>query len=247
MNLPDEWFSRLDPKRSPSRLFDYMPNVMYFVKSREGVIMNGNQAFAEHCGCRSAQELPGKSDHAIFPPYMAEKFRRDDETVMSQASPLLNLVELFPTREGLPEWFITQKLPLFDLDGEVCGLCGIVQSYERMLDHPEQPIFQVVEYIRANYAEPLSIPDIATRFGFSQRQLERRFGDTFRASPSQYLIRLRVLIASDRLKESNEPISDIALDCGFYDHSSFIRHFKRMMGMTPLAYRKQHYADTYRE
>lgn len=242
MDSLDNWLSRVDPRHSPAQLFEYMPNVMYFVKNREGHIMTGNQTFAESCGCRSARELYGKSDEALFPRYMAEKFRRDDETVMRRAEPLLDLIELFPTREGLPEWFITQKLPLFDLQGEIFGLCGIVQSYERMLDHPQRPVFQVVQYIRAHYAERLSIPDIAERFGLSQRQLERRFTETFRASPRQYLIRLRVLIASERLRNSEDPISDVALDCGFYDHSSFIRHFKRTLGVTPLAYRKHHYA-----
>jgi AraC-like DNA-binding protein len=244
MNPLDDWLSCVDPRHSPAQLFEYMPNVMYFVKNREGRIMTGNQAFAESCGCRSARELYGQRDEALFPPYMAEKFRRDDETVLRRATPLLNLIELFPTREGLPEWFITQKLPLFDRCGDVFGLCGIVQSYERMHDHPQRPVFQVAQYIRAHYAERLSIPEVAEHFGFSQRQLERRFAETFRASPRQYLIRLRVLIASERLRRSDEPISDVALDCGFYDHSSFIRHFKRTLGVTPLAYRKHHY-DTH--
>src|SRR5690606_28588802 len=146
------------------------------------------------------------------------------------------------TREGLPEWFITHKVPLFNRAGEVIGLCGILQSYERMHDHSQHPVFQVVEYIRAHYNEALSIPDIAQRFGFSQRQLERRFAETFRASPREYLIRLRFLIASERLRHSDEAVSAIAVDCGFYDHSSFIRYFKRTLGVTPLAYRKRHYA-----
>jgi AraC-like DNA-binding protein len=240
MDSLKDWLSHIDPRHSPAQLFDYMPNVMYFVKNREGRIMTGNQVFAERCGCRSPQELYERRDEKLFPPYMAEKFRRDDETVLSTAQPLLDLIELFPTREGLPEWFITQKLPLFDERGEVYGLCGIVQSYERMLDHSQRPVFQVVQHIRAHYAERLSIPEIAERFGFSQRQLERRFTETFRTNPSQYLIRLRVLIASDRLKHSNQTIANIALDCGFYDHSSFIRHFKRTMGVTPLVYRKRY-------
>lgn len=242
MNELDQWLFNVDPRHSPARLFEHIPDVLYFVKDRRGRIMTGNHAFAERCGLNSTEALFGLDDEALFPPYMAEKFRRDDERVLHQAIPLLDLIELFPTPEGLPEWFITQKLPLLDRAGGVCGLCGIVQSYERMLDHPQRPVFQVVQYIRSNYAERLSIPDIAERFGFSQRQLERRFAETFRASPSQYLVRLRVLIASERLRHSDEPISDIAIDCGFYDHSSFIRHFKRTLGVTPLAYRKRNYA-----
>ena len=240
MNELDPWLAQLDPRYSAGRIFEFMPSVLYFVKDREGHIMTGNQAFAERCGCASADELYGRRDDTLFPLYMVEKFRRDDATVFATAEPLHDLIELFPTREGLPEWCVTHKVPLFDREGEVVGLCGIVQSYERMHDHPELPVFKVVEHIRSHYAQRLNIPEIAEQFGFSQRQLERRFMETFGASPREYIIRLRILIACEHLRTSKAPISDVALDCGFYDHSSFIRHFKRMLGATPLAYRKHH-------
>ncbi|MCP8899095.1 helix-turn-helix domain-containing protein [Gilvimarinus xylanilyticus] len=238
MKTIEAWLAQLDPRHSAAQIFEFMPSVLYFVKDRDGHIMTGNQAFAERCGCASARELYGRRDDTLFPLYMVEKFRRDDATVFHTGAPLHDLIELFPTREGLPEWCVTHKVPLLNLHGEVVGLCGIVQSYERMSDHPERPEFQVVEYIRAHYAERLNIPDIAEQFGFSQRQLERRFADTFGASPREYIIRLRTLVACEHLRSSNTPVSDVALECGFYDHSSFIRHFKRILGVTPLAYRK---------
>lgn len=240
MSTLNTWLGQLDPKHSAGSLFEYLPNVLYFVKDRQGHIMTGNQAFAERVGCASPDELYGRRDDSLFPLYMVEKFRTDDATVFQTGEPLRDLVELFPTREGLPEWCVTHKIPLFDRTNEVVGLCGIVQSYEQMHDHHQRPIFKVVQYIRAHYAERLSIPDIAERFGFSQRQMERRFAETFRASPRQYITRLRVLIACEQLRSTEQPISEVALDCGFYDHSSFIRHFKRTLGITPLAYRKKH-------
>lgn len=242
MKTQSEWLEQVDPRRSSARLFDFMPNVLYFVKDRESRIITGNQAFSERCGCRTPEELYGRRDETLFPSYMVEKFHRDDATVFETGEPLHDLIELFPAREGLPEWFITHKAPLFSHDDEIIGLCGVLQSYEKMHDHAKQPVFQVVEYIRSHYSEPLSIPDIAERFGFSQRQLERRFSETFRASPRQYLVRLRVLIACEKLRVTDAPISEIALDCGFYDHSSFVHHFKRALGVTPLTYRKRHFS-----
>jgi len=240
----DAWLAELDPRQSAGLLFEYMPSVLYFVKDRDGHIMTGNQAFAERCGCPNAKALYGRRDDSLFPLYMVAKFRRDDATVFRTAEPLHDLIELFPTREGLPEWCITHKVPLFNRKGGVVGLCGIVQSYERMHDHHQRPIFKVVEYIRSHYAERLNIPDVAREFGFSQRQMERRFVETFGASPREYVVRLRILIACEQLRAGTAPISNVALECGFYDHSSFIRHFKRMLGTTPLAYRKHHYGQT---
>lgn len=233
------WLSLVDPTRSVNQLFDHIPGLMFFVKDSESRIVLGNREFAQRCGLATVEELLGRTDDELFPAYMARKFRSDDEVVLQRGTPLLDLVELFPTREGLPEWFITQKLPMRDRAGTVIGLCGFVQNYERITDRSNDPIFQFVEHIRANYAEPISIPETARRVGLSQRQLERRFQETFRTSPRQYIVRLRVLIASDRLLNSDLPITGIALECGFYDHSSFIRHFREFFETTPLAYRKR--------
>ena len=51
--------------------------------------------------------MPNTSD----PRPLAEKFRADDERVFSTASPLRNIVELFLNQQGIPDWFITQKVP----------------------------------------------------------------------------------------------------------------------------------------
>lgn len=238
MNLTP-WFDRLDPTRSINQLFDHIPDLMYFVKDRESRIVTGNREFAHHCGVRTTEELHGRCDEELFPAYMARKFKSDDRTVLTTGEPLLNLVELFPSRERLPEWFITQKLPLFARSGEVCGVCGTVQSYEDLLHSSQDPVLELVQRIRSNYANPISIPDLAQSIGLSQRQLERRFQATFRTSPRQFIVRLRVLIASDRLRHSDSPITEIAYECGFYDHSSFIRHFRTVFETSPLNYRKQ--------
>lgn len=239
MSVLNDWLLEIDETRFATQLFEHIPNVMFFVKDRQFRIMTGNQAFAERCGCRSSAELFGKRDEQLFPPYMAEKFRRDDQEVLASGKPLLGLVELFPTREGLPEWFLTQKIPIYSRANEIHGIGGIVQNYERMLGPAKLPIFSVVEYIRENYQRRLSVPQLAQRVGLSQSQLERRFRETFRVSPRKFIVRLRVLVASERLRSTDTSITNIALDCGFYDHSSFIRHFKAVMGTTPLVYRKR--------
>lgn len=233
------WFAEVDPLRSTHRLFDHIPDLMFFAKDRQSRIVAGNEEFAHHCGVPTIEGLRGRTDDELFPAYMARKFKADDRVVLTTGEPLLNLVELFPTRERLPEWFITQKLPLFDRRGRVCGLCGTIQSYEQLLHRSHDPVLELVRSIRSRYAQPVSIPDLARSIGLSQRQLERRFQATFRTSPRQFIVRLRVLIASEQLRHGDRPVTEIAHECGFYDHSSFIRHFRGVFEITPLAYRKQ--------
>jgi AraC-like DNA-binding protein len=80
---------------------------------------------------------------------------------------------------------------------------------------------------------------MARRAGLSTSQLQREFRRLFRMSPSEYLMRLRLQLARRQLTESNAAIGSIAASCGFYDQSHFTRSFKKYIGLTPLAYRRQ--------
>ena len=53
-------------------------------------------------------------------------------------------------------------------------------------------------------------------------------------------VRVRVHAACRLLAGSDQAITGIALDTGFYDHSHFTRTFRRLMGLTPRAYRATH-------
>ena len=174
----------------------------------------------------------------IFPKYMTDKFEADDRTVFRTRKPLLNLVELFPARVRLPEWFITNKYPIFDHDGKVAAICGLIQPYERAFDADDDPVTKVVELIKNHIAQTINIPALAIEAGLSQRHLERLFKQRFGISPREYILRLRVLIAADLLKSTSKSITEIALESGFYDHSSFTRQFKNHFGTLPLKYRK---------
>ena len=220
------------------RLFEHIPNVMFFAKDRERRLFMGNQRFLEHCGFTTVDEVVGKFDADIFPKYMNDKFATDDHTVLTTGKPLLNLVELFPARDRLPEWFITNKYPIFDHDGNVAAICGLIQNYERVFDAADDPITKVVDLVKANISQTINIPALATQAGLSQRHLERLFKQRFSISPREYVIRLRVLISADLLRSTTKSITEIALECGFYDHSSFTRQFKRHHGTLPLKYRK---------
>jgi transcriptional regulator GlxA family with amidase domain len=56
----------------------------------------------------------------------------------------------------------------------------------------------------------------------------------------QYLIRLRLNKACQVLATSSAKIAEVAVQCGFYDHSHFIRQFTTTFGIPPSNYRRQH-------
>ncbi|MFT5187731.1 MAG: AraC-like DNA-binding protein [Verrucomicrobiales bacterium] len=237
----EAWFGGLRPG-GMRELFEHLPNTLYFAKDRELRLMAGNRAFTERCGYTRERDLIGHVDREIFPAELAAKYRADDRIVITTAKPLIGIVELFPDSLNEPEWFVTDKVPLFTLEGEVAGLCGTVRSYEgaRAALQPYLDLLPVMDYLKTHYAENVSISNLAMHAGISMRHLQRRFQETFKTTPRDYIMKLRILNACDLLLKTNLTVTEIALQVGFYDHSVFSRMFSKVMGISPRAYRKEH-------
>lgn len=100
---------------------------------------------------------------------------------------------------------------------------------------------KMLAYIHKNYAEDLSLAEIADKVGISERECLRCFQKTIQLSPIQYLLKYRVMQGAEMLiKNPTDSISDIATLCGFDSPSNFAKIFKRFYNCTPREYRKQY-------
>ena len=95
-----------------------------------------------------------------------------------------------------------------------------------------------IDYIQANYQEPISIDDMLTDVPLSKYYFIRVFKTITGATPYNYLTSYRVSMARHLLVEGERSIEEIGQLCGFPDTGSFIRHFKAHTRQTPLQYRK---------
>lgn len=238
--LKSEFLLQLSPKSNFEVLFDHLPGVSFFAKNREFRLVAANRAFWERLGASCEAELVGKDDFELFPERLARKFRDDDEAVVASGRPKLKIVELFFNRQGLPDWYFTNKFPVFGRDGAVIGVMGTVQSYSgrRTALTPHLQIDRAVHYLREHFHEHVNLTDLAKRTGMSVRQFNRRFREVFGTNPRTFLIKTRVQAACELLRTTDRPIAEIALEFGFCDQSAFTQHFRRHMGITPAAYRR---------
>jgi AraC family transcriptional regulator len=102
----------------------------------------------------------------------------------------------------------------------------------------KQKLRQAVEYIQAHLGEDLSLGEIANQLGMSQYYFCRLFKRSTGMSPHQYLIRQRVEQAKHLLKQSEQSITSVALECGFANQSHFAKCFRQCTGMNPKHFRK---------
>jgi AraC-like DNA-binding protein len=84
-----------------------------------------------------------------------------------------------------------------------------------------------------------TLQELAERVGMSRSIFSLRFKETVGETPMEYLTRWRMLLAGDRLKTLDEPISDIASSLGYESESAFGKAFKRIMGCSPGQYSRR--------
>jgi AraC-like DNA-binding protein len=91
--------------------------------------------------------------------------------------------------------------------------------------------------IDRRYAEPLDIATLARTALASEAHFIRSFKREFGETPHRYLQRRRIERAADQLRETDKPVTEIALDVGFQSIGWFTTAFREVTGETPTEYR----------
>lgn len=96
----------------------------------------------------------------------------------------------------------------------------------------------VKEYIDANLDKPLYIADLSVMAGLNRLQFVTQFKSGTGFPPHAYILRRRIERAQQMLSSPSHSIVDIALELGFSSQGHFSETFKRMVGISPGAWRK---------
>ncbi len=167
---------------------------------------------------------------------------RDDET-------LLALVEAMLTHSH------PDNVSVFTLQALLCQFfaClaqGISRNAEAGMSKAEREnlyVHQALEYIRNNYANGITVGDVAHYIALNRSYLFTLFQRVLDISPRDYLASFRLTRAKEQLTLTDASISNIAMSCGYQDPQVFSKAFKQQFGITPAKYRRQDRAKAKRD
>lgn len=224
-------------------LLDVMPGVVFFIKDRQARYVMVNQTLAQRCGVKDKRALLGRTAEQVFPSRFGPLYTAQDLQVLAAGSRLDDQLELHLYPGRLPGWCLTHKLALRNAAGEVIGMAGVSCDLQAaQASHPSyQKLAAVDDYIRQHHARPISLAELTALAGLSVAQLERLCKRIFQLTPRQMIHKARLGSAS-QLLQGELPITEIALRCGYTDHSAFSRQFKALTGLSPSQYRDAHRA-----
>ncbi|MGI9279557.1 MAG: GlxA family transcriptional regulator [Endozoicomonas sp.] len=98
---------------------------------------------------------------------------------------------------------------------------------------PQPQIEEATQLMAANIEEPLGADELASLVGISRRQLERLFRKHLDTVPSKHYLKLRLEHARKLLRESDMPVVEVGIACGFSNASHFSTAYKNHFGLTP--------------
>jgi transcriptional regulator GlxA family with amidase domain len=107
-------------------------------------------------------------------------------------------------------------------------------------DHEDDEILNAQEFIEQNYAERITVDDLAKQFAIGRRSFERRFKKATNNSIVEYLQRVKIEAAKRSFESSRKNITEVMFDVGYTDTKAFRTVFKKITGLTPIEYRNKY-------
>jgi len=108
------------------------------------------------------------------------------------------------------------------------------------LESYRERMVRALVHIQTHLDDSLPLEELAGVACFSSFHFHRVFKGMVGESVKEHVRRLRLERAAQRLKVSDQPVTELAFDAGYETHESFTRAFRAMFGVPPSEFRENH-------
>ena len=166
----------------------------------------------------------------------------EDELLCDVCAPPLSGVSLNSQRLGCEAAALLDRLmrgrrpPKNPVLIEPIGVVSRQSTDMLALDDPD--LVQAISFIRENAANPIRVQDVLRAVPMSRRRLEQHFQEFLQKTPAAEIRRVHLERARTLLRETEMPISEVAIASGFGSPEYLAYAFKCEIGLTPHKYRR---------
>lgn len=149
----------------------------------------------------------------------------------SAANLVLYIIEKYAGRETAIQ---CSKMFQVDMDRQSQSPFIIFQGQK---DHEDEPVKQAQDFIEQNYQEKITVDSLSNLLALSRRNLERRFKKATDNTVVEYIQRVKIEAAKKYFETSSRNVNEVMFDVGYNDTKAFRTVFKKITGLSPVAYR----------
>lgn len=147
---------------------------------------------------------------------------------------LLYLVEKYTDRDTA---ILASKYFAVDIDRQSQASFMMFQGQK---EHKDEAIKSIQEFIEASYTEKLTVDQLAEMCAMGRRSFERRFLKATGNTAVTYIQRVKIEAAKRSFEQNIKNINEVMYDVGYTDTKAFRTIFKKITGLTPIAYRNKY-------
>jgi transcriptional regulator GlxA family with amidase domain len=147
---------------------------------------------------------------------------------------LLHLVEKYTDRETA---ILASKYFAVDIDRDSQAAFAMFRGQK---NHTDTAIKKTQDYIEKNIQNKITVDELAYMAAIGRRSFERRFKQATNNTVLEYTHRVKIEAAKRRFETSRKNINEVMYDVGYTDTKAFRSMFKKITGLTPIAYRNKY-------
>ena len=246
MNEPGHAYQGIELLYMVDKEAEIQTDVPFTLKENDIVVFNSGEEHAIRCKRKAIA-------FRLLIPYRLLGKLSTDEILYFQCNSALFKANNYSELVRLVEQLVLRylKLDTADLSGLSSALFQIIQELFKSYKidpnkigqiSPKLPlgkIDRILNYIRLHASEPLNLSELAEYFHMSEAYFSHYFKEKVGENYLSYLNEVRIQNATLDLCQTEDSVTEIALNNGFSTPSVFNRHFKKTYGKTPMEYRNE--------